>query len=82
MDLQKGIKKEGMHYFACNDKKAFFTSTDHRGYKLRSFQNVCDTLSYLLNTFYIILGNKLYKQIGGIPTCTNCAPFVAVFLFC
>ena len=82
MDLQKGIKKEGMYYFACNDKKAFFTYTDHRGYKLRSFQNVCDTLSYLLNTFYIILGNKLYKQINGIPMCTNCAPFLAVFLFC
>ena len=54
---------EGMHYFACNDKKAFLTSTDHRGYKFRSFQNVCDTLSYLLNKVYIIFGNKLYKKL-------------------
>ena len=35
-------KNEGTLYLACNDKKAFFTSTDHRGYKLWSCQNVCD----------------------------------------
>ena len=35
-------KKEGKLYLACNDKKAFFTSTDHyRGYHLWSCQNVC-----------------------------------------
>ena len=28
------FKNEGMLYLACNDKKAFFTSTDPRGYKL------------------------------------------------
>ena len=27
-------------------------------------------------------GSKLYRQIVGIPTCTNCAPFVAdLFIF-
>ena len=36
-------KKEGKLYLVCNDKKAFFTSTDHyRGYHLWSCQNVCD----------------------------------------
>ena len=38
--FQKIFKNEGTHYLACNDKKAFFTSTDHRGYKLWSCQNV------------------------------------------
>ena len=71
-----------MLYLACNDKKAFFTSTDHRGYKLWSCQNVCDALSYLLDNIYIKFGNKLYRQIVDIPMSTNCAPLVAdLFLF-
>ena len=78
------FKNEGMFYLACNDKKTvFFTSTDHRGYKLLSNQNVCDALSYLLNNIYIIFGNKLYRQIVGIPMGTNCDPLVTdLFLFC
>ena len=32
---------------------------------------------------YIRFGSKLYRQIVGIPMCTNCAPLVAdLFLFC
>ena len=77
--FQKIFKNEGTH----NDKKAFFTSTDHRGYKLRSGQNVCNALSFLLENIYIRFGNKLYRQIVGIPMGTNCAPLVAdLFLFC
>ena len=70
-------------YLACNDKKAFFTSTDHRGYKLWSCQNVCNALSFLLENIYFRFGYKLYRQIVGIPMGTNCAPLVAdLFLFC
>ena len=29
--FKKIFKNEGTRYLACNDKKAFFTSTDHRG---------------------------------------------------
>ena len=77
------FENEGTLYLACNDKKAFFTSTDHIGYTLWSCQNVCDALSYLLDNIYIRFGNKLYRQIVGIPTGTNCAPLVAdLFLFC
>ena len=70
-------KKEGKLYLACNDKKSFFTSTDHyRGYHLWSCQNVCVNI-------YIRFGTKLYRQIVGIPMGTNCAPLVAdLFLFC
>ena len=72
-----------MLYLACNDKKAFFTSTDHRGYKLWSCQNVCDALSYLLDNTYIRFDNKLCRQIIGIPMGKNDAPLVAdLFLFC
>ena len=54
-----------------------------RRYILWYFQNVCDALSYLLDNIYIRFGNKLYRQIVGIPIGTNCAPHVAdLFLFC
>ena len=77
-------KKEGKLYLACNDKKAFFTSTDHYGgYHLWSCQNVCDALLFLLDNIYIRFGTKSYRQIVGILMGTNCAPLVAdLFLFC
>ena len=36
-----------------------------------------------MDNIYIRYGNKLYRQIVGIPMGTNCAPLVAdLFLFC
>ena len=81
--FKKIYKNEGTLYLACNDKKAFFTCIDHRGYKPLSCQNVGDALSYLLDNIYIRFGNKLYKKIVGIPMGTNCVALVAdLFLFC
>ena len=40
--FKKFYKNEGTLYLASNDKEAFFTSIDHRGYTLWSVQNVCD----------------------------------------
>ena len=73
--------KVNLRYLACNDRKPFFTSTYHRGHTLWSCQNVCATLSYLLDNIYIRFGNKLYRKIVGIPMGTNCAPLVADFFF-
>ena len=81
--FKKSYKNESTLYLACNDQKAFFTSTDHRGYKLWSCQNVCDALSTLLDNIYIGFGNKFYRQIVGIPMGINGTPLVAdLFLFC
>ena len=85
--IERAFKKfyinEGSLHLACNDRKACFTSTDHRGYTLWSSQNVCDALSYLLDNIYIRFGNKLYRHIVGIPMGTKCVPLVAdLFLFC
>ena len=81
--FKKFYKNEGTLYLACNDRKVFFTSTDHRGYTLWSCQNVCDPFSYLLDNIYTRFGNKLYRQIVGIPMGTNFAPPIAdLFLFC
>ena len=68
---------------ACNDKNACFTSEQPKRYKLWSCQKMCDALHYLLDNIFIRFGSKLYGQIVGFPTGTNCAPPVAdLFLFC
>ena len=83
MDLQKGIKNYDSLYLACNDSKAFSTSSDQSRYTLWSCQNVCAALSHLLNNIYIRFGTKLNRQIVGILMVTNCAPLVAdLFLYC
>ena len=83
MDLQKGIKNYVSLYLACNDRKAFFTSSEQSRYTLWSCQNVCDALSYLLDNIYIRCETKFYRQIVVIPMGTNCAPLVAdLFLYC
>ena len=47
--FKKFYKNEGTLYLACDDRKEFFTSTDHRGYTLWYCQNVCDALGIYKN---------------------------------
>ena len=64
-------------------RRLFYTSTDHRRYKLWCCQNFSDALSYILDNIYIRYGTNLNRQIVCIPKGTNCAPLVAnLFLFC
>ena len=65
-------------------RKRFSLLHNHyKGYHLWSCQNLCDALSFPLDNIHIRFSTKLYRQIVGIPTGTNCAPLVAdLFLFC
>ena len=65
--FKKFYKNEGTFYLACNDK----TSTDHRGYKLWSCQNVCDALPYFWIIFTSDLVISYTNKIVGIPMGTN-----------
>ena len=77
-DIRSSVGK-----IACNDRNAFFTSEKPKKYHAWSCQNVCDTLTFLLDNIFIRFGTKLYRQVVGIPMGTNCAPLVAdLFLFC
>ena len=63
--------------------KRFFTSSEQSRYTLWLCQNVCGSLSYLLDNIYIRFRTKLYRQIVRIPMDTNCALLVAdLFLYC
>ena len=65
---------------ACNDKKAFSTSTDHiYGINFGIVgMYVTPYHRYLHKIWYSVI-----QKNGGIPMGTNCAPLVAdLFLFC
>ena len=81
--IERTFQREGSSYLACNDRNAIFTSEKHNKYHAWSCQNVCDALTFWLDNIFIRFGNKLYRQVFGIPMGTNCAPLVAdLFLFC
>ena len=62
-----------MHFYFRKSKK----------YHAWSCQNVCDSLTFLLDNIFIRFGTKRHRQVVGIPMGTNCAPLVAdLFLLC
>ena len=44
--IKQTFNREGSHYLACNEKRAFFTSERTKRFKLRSCQKVCNALHY------------------------------------
>ena len=78
------IEKAQPPYLACNDRSAFFfTLNKPKKYHAWSCQNVCDAMTFFLDTIFMRFGIKAYRQVVGIPLGTNCAPLVAdLFLFC
>ena len=80
---ERTFPREGSPYLVCNDRNAFFTSDNPKKYNAWSYLNACDVLTFLLDNIFIRFGTQLYRQVVGIPMCTNCAPLVAdLFLFC
>ena len=59
--IEWNFKREGSSYIASNERQAFFTSGETKGYKLWSCQNVCEAFIYLLDNIYIRFGTKLYS---------------------
>ena len=77
------FERECLPNLACNEINAFFTPEQQNRYKLWSCQNMCEALTYLLDTIFIRFRTTLYRQIVGIPMGTNCAPLIAdLFSFC
>ena len=42
---------------------------------------MCEVLTFPLDTVYVRVDTKLFRQIVGIPNGTNCAPLVADMFF-
>ena len=81
--IEHMFSQEKALYLACHDQRAVFTTNVNKNYNSWSCQKVCEAVVYLLDNICIRFGNKLYRQIIGIPMGTNCSPLVAdLFLFC
>ena len=81
--IQKTFAREQTMFLACNHLRAFFTDAFVDNYTMWTCADVCDSLSFLLDNILIRHGNKIYRQVVGIPMGTNCAPLVAdLFLYC
>ena len=62
-------------------KMSFFSSEQHKRYKLCSCKKIRDALHYLLDNIFIRFGSKLYGQTVGIPVGTNCTSLLQL-CFC
>lgn len=81
--IQKTFARENVTFLACNYERAFFTNCTVKGYTMWTCDEVCKSLSFLLNNIYVRFGNNVFRQVIGIPMGTNCAPLVAdLFLYC
>ena len=47
--IERTFQRKGSPYLACNDRNAFFTLEKPKKYHAWSFQNVCDSLTFLLD---------------------------------
>jgi hypothetical protein len=81
--IQKTFAREGTLYIACSHRRAFFSDVPYDGYTMWTCDEVCRSLSYLLDNIFIRYGKVVFRQTVGIPMGTNCAPLVAdLFLYC
>ena len=63
LDLIKRAFKKIFIYLACNDRKTFFTSIDHKGYKYKLSQKALSTLS-IQKIIIVITKNFLIQKIN------------------
>ena len=50
---------------------------------MQACEDVCNALSFFIDTIYVKFGNTVYRQTVDIPMGTLCAPLIAdFFLYC
>ena len=62
-------------YFFSNEKDKY------KRYTYWTCDEMMDSLNFLLDNIYIRFGEKIYRQVVGIPMGTNCAPLIADLFF-
>ena len=61
--IERTFSREKAFYLACNEERAFFTSTVYKNYKLWSCQQVCEALVYLVDTILLDLELKVIEKL-------------------
>ena len=68
--IERTFKREGSPYLACKDKDAFLLRKTLKKYHVWSCQNVCDTLTFLLDSIFIRFGTKLLGFLWALIVLT------------
>ena len=79
------FEKSDRKYICCNNEREFFSNEKdkYKRYTYWTCDEMIDSLNFLLDNIYIRFGEKMYRQVVGIPIGTNCAPLIAgLFLYC
>jgi len=81
--IEKTFAREETTFIVVSRNKAFFSNSKFNNCLYLSCEDVCDILCFLLDNCLIEFGKDIFKQVTGIPTAANYAPWVAdLFLFC
>ena len=56
--IKRTFIREGSPYLACNNRNAFFTSEKPKKYHAWPCQNVCDSLTFLLDNIFFDLAPR------------------------
>lgn len=72
--IERTLIKESFFYLACTEKKkkSFYRLNNIKMTSQWIYQNVCDTLIFLLDSIYIRYETKLYTQNVSIPIGMSC----------
>ena len=79
-NVLKCFLKKACLFGLCNEKHVFFFSLMRSTETMINYGHIKMFVKSLFTiwTMYILISNKLYRPIVGIPMGTNCAPLVAV----
>ena len=82
-NLLKDKMKSFVEQLFIRKKKKFIVPTNTGGYfsdkKGKGFdcKQLMDCINFIIDNSFVVFGNKIYRQIIGIPMGTNCAPYLA-----
>ena len=65
--FQKVYKRENKQFINVNSQGAYFSSVKRKNYSSFQISDLMEILEFLLNNIYVKYGNKIYKQVIGIP---------------
>ena len=80
--IRLAFNKSKKEFISINSFGAKWTKSRYKNTFSMNYREMTNLVRWLIDNIYVILGDKCFKQVIGIPMGTDCAPFLAnLFLF-
>ena len=80
--VTEAYRIRGANYISIHGAKSFWSDQAVDGCINVELDKIIDHIHFLIDNIYIGIGNRIFKQVIGIPMGTDCAPLLAnLFLF-